>query len=59
VQALNDVDWGVRWTAAKALGQKRGPQVKQALMKAIEDNNSEVKEVAKEALKSIGCYLAA
>ncbi len=49
-EALVDVNYRVRWEAAKALGQIRDPSTAPALVDALEDPNFGVRWLAAEAL---------
>lgn len=50
VQALHDVDSGVRWSAAKALGKLRHPASLEYLLEATDDPDKDVREDVLEAL---------
>jgi HEAT repeat protein len=50
IEALEDSDWGVRWTAVKALAHKRGYRIKEALINTLKDVDFNVRKAAEDAL---------
>lgn len=55
IGALASADEGVRWEAAKTLGEIRDPQAGPALVDALEDFASSVRWLATKALIALGC----
>ncbi len=57
-QALKDSDWGVRWSAAYALGNIGSETAIPGLLKALEDSDKDVRKNTAEALGKIGSETA-
>ena len=54
IEALEDEEWRVRWTAALTLAEIGDGRAVEPLIKALGDDNDSVRENVKEALKQLG-----